>query len=359
MKSPILAMTLSLSALSAPVIPAVACTGLTLKSADGAIVPARTVEWAGSQYVSYCVVTPRGYQQQAYTHEGENGMTFKARYGYAGIACAMPQFIVDGVNEKGLCAELFFFPGAGGYPEYDSAKLNVTIGDMQLVSYLLGQCATVDEAKEAIGKVRVTALEPSGQTCHWRLTDLSGKQIVVEIVDGETHFYDCIGVLTNSPGYEWHLTNLRNYINLYPGAAPDRDFLGLKETPISGGSGLLGLPGDFTSPSRFVRVAFYQYTARQQPTAFATVCQAFQILNNFDIPVGTAWHMEEQTPDMLSATQWTVVNDITNKVIYYHTGVDGTIRAIDLKDIDFGKIKYTTRPVDDVTAQPVKKLIFN
>lgn len=339
-------------------IPAVACTGITLRPADGAVVPARTVEWAGSRYESQVVVVPRGYSQQSFTSQGQNGMIFTARHGYTGVSCALPQFIVDGVNEQGLCAELFFFPGSGSYPAYDPSKLDITIGDMQLVPYILGSCATIAEVKEAMTRLRVTPLEPSGQTCHWRFTEPGGAQVIMEITGGEVHFFDSIGVLTNSPGYEWHLTNLRNYVNLFPGAAPSHPFLGLELTPISGGSGMLGLPGDFTSPSRFVRAAFFQYTAREQPTAFRTVCQAFQILNNFDIPIGTAWHLDEPTPDMLTATQFTTAIDLASHTLYYRTGVDSSIRSVVLSDLDLTRISYTVRPVDSRSSQPVEALSF-
>ena len=93
-------------------------------------------------------------------------------------------------------------------------------------------------------------------------------------------------MLTNSPGFEWQLTNLNNYVNLFPGTAPAQD---LGTTPLKSfgaGSGFLGIPGDVTPPSRFVRAAFYQSTAPLQDSAEKTVLQGFQILNNFDIPVG-------------------------------------------------------------------------
>lgn len=349
------ATTLSiLGAVKAP-----ACTGLTLRAADGSIVAARTVEWAGSTYESQAVAVPRDYAQQSYTHQGQNGMTFKARYGYVGLSTALPQFIVDGLNEEGLCAELFFFPGSGSYPELDETKLDRTIGDMQLVSFLLGECKNIGEVKEAMSTVRVTALEPAGATCHWRITESSGKQIIIEIIDGEVRYHDSIGVLTNSPSYDWHLTNLRNYVNLHSGAAPSHQFDGMELTPISGGSGLLGLPGDFTSPSRFIRVAFYQDCAPQQPTAVKAMEQAMVILNNFDIPIGTAWPKgDPNIPDMHTSTQWTVATDVTGRKIYYHTGVNHHIRCIDVAAIDFAKQPYKVIQLDNVSSEPVEPVTF-
>lgn len=102
-------------------------------------------------------------------------------------------------------------------------------------------------------------------------------------------------MLTNSPGFEWHLANLNNYVNLLPGSVDNKEWNGQTLAPFGGGSGMLGLPGDVTPPSRFVRAAFFQMTAPRQATAEKAVRQAFQILNNFDIPIGMQF-AEGQTP---------------------------------------------------------------
>ena len=176
---------------------------------------------------------------------------------------------------------------------------------------------------------------------------------MLEIVDGEPRFFENpVGVLTNAPGFEWQLTNLNNYVNLYPGTAPDRDLGGFTLRPTGGNSGFLGLPGDATPPSRFVRAAFYRATAPQRATAFDAVLQCFHLLNNFDIPVGIE-HPEGETPNIPSATQWTSVIDLTHGKVYYKTAYDNSIRCIDLHTVDFSKVRYAARPLDEVQRQPV------
>ena len=97
------------------------------------------------------------------------------------------------------------------------------------MAWLLGECRTVDEVKEAVGRVRVVAVDPRASTVHWRFTDTSGRQLVLEIIDGRPVFYEnALGVLTNSPGFEWQLTNLNNYVNLYPGSAPGQELGALR-----------------------------------------------------------------------------------------------------------------------------------
>ena len=151
--------------------PATACTGITLKSKDGTTIVARTIEWGGSNLNSQYVIVPRGYTAQSYTPEGINGMKFTARYGYVGLAVEQKEFIAEGVNEAGLPAGLFYFPSYGKYEDYNASEKENTISDLQLVSWILGNCATLDEVKEAVKSVHVVNIDPRSSTVHWRFTD--------------------------------------------------------------------------------------------------------------------------------------------------------------------------------------------
>ncbi len=338
-----------------------ACTGITLKSADGATVLARTIEWGGSDLNSCYVVVPRGYEQQAYVTGGKKeGMKFKARYGYVGVAVEMADFVAEGLNEAGLSAGLFYFPNYGSYEAYDPAQKDSSISDLQLVPWLLGAFKTVDEVEEGLRGVHVVSSDPRASTVHWRIADASGRQIVLEIVEGKFCFYENqLGVLTNSPGFEWQLTNLNNYVNLYPGGAEKKTLGEMTLSAFGAGSGFLGLPGDVTPPSRFVRAALYQTSSPVQPTARKTVLQAFQILNNFDIPVGIEFADGKVPVDIPSATQWTSATDVRNLVFYYRSMYNSTIRSIDLKTIDFGKVRYRSMPIDQVKEQPIVPVVLD
>ena len=92
-----------------------ACTGISLTAADGSRIVARTVEWAATPMQCGYVVAPRGHQHQSYTPTGENGLKYKSLYGYVGIYTEYEPFVVEGVNEAGLSAGLFFFPQYGEY----------------------------------------------------------------------------------------------------------------------------------------------------------------------------------------------------------------------------------------------------
>ena len=319
--------------LAMTVTPADACTGITLKSKDGQTVVARTIEWGGSDLNSQYVIVPRGYKQQSFLPGGAtDGMTFTARHGYVGLSVEQEQFVAEGLNEAGLSA--------------------------QLAAYILGECATIEEVKEAVKRVHVVQIDPRASTVHWRFTDPTGRQVVLEIVEGgQLRFYENpLGVLTNSPDLPWHLTNLNNYVNLFPGPAPARQLGSMELKQFGAGSGFLGLPGDVTPPSRFVRAAFYQATAPQQATAKEAVLQGFQILNNFDIPVGIEFADAKVPTDIPSATQWTSATDMAGHRIYFRTMYDSRIRCIDLDGIDFTKTAYRAVPMDLVKEQPVEMI---
>lgn len=334
-----------------------ACTGITLKSKNDTTIVARTIEWGGSDLNSQYVIVPRGYAERSYTPEGINGMPYTARYGYVGLAVEQKEFIAEGLNEAGLSAGLFYFPQYGEYEKYDPEQKQTSISDLQLVPWILGTCRTVDEVKEAVCKVHVVNIDPRASTAHWRFADPSGRQLVLEITNGTPHFYENeLGVLTNSPGFEWHLTNLNNYVNLFPGTASAQKLGNANLKSFGAGSGFLGIPGDVTPPSRFVRAAFYQATAPQQATAHETVLQCFQILNNFDIPVGIEFPLGQVPANIPSATQWTSATDMNNRIIYFRTMYNSAIRSIDLRSIDFSTVTYRAVPMDDTKQQPVEKI---
>ena len=335
-----------------------ACTGISLTAGDGSRIVARTVEWAATPMQCGYVVAPRGHAHQSYTPTGENGLKYKAVYGYVGIYTEYEPFVVEGVNEAGLSAGLFFFPQYGEYAPYNKDNNSKTLCDMQFVSWVLSQFSSIDQLKSAISNIDLVTLNSKIGAVHWRIAQPDGRMVVLEVVGGVPHFYEnTLGVLTNAPGFPWHMTNLNNYINLVPGSAPDNTIMpGITLQPLGHGSGMLGLPGDFTAPSRFVRATFFQTTSPTWSTGFDTVVQAFHILNNFDIPIGSQ-HVKADIPkDLPSATQFTAVTDQKTMKFYYRTAWNSNIRCIDLNSIDFHRIKFQSHPLDDQQVQPVEVL---
>ncbi len=333
-----------------------ACTGISLTAKDGGRVMARTVEWAESSMQCGYVVAPRGHMHQSLTPTGENGLKYRALYGYVGIYTEYAPFIVEGVNEAGLSAGLFFFPKYGQYMEYDKAHNEKTLCDMQFVSWVLSRFSSIDQLKLAMEEIDLVSLDSRIGTVHWRIAEPDGKIVVLEFVDGKPYFYDNpLGVITNSPGFEWQMMNLNNYVNLRPGSAEAHEIAdGVGLRAFGGGSGMLGLPGDYTPPSRFVRAAFLQTTAPVQPTSFDSAMMAFHLLNNFDVPVGIQNPAGKAPEGLQSATQFTSVTDQASLKFYYRTVWNSNVRCIDLMNIDFARVKFQTRPLDDSKVQPIE-----
>ena len=333
-----------------------ACTGISLTAQDGGNVVARTVEWAATSMQCGYVVAPRGHRHQSFTPTGENGLKYDSRYGYVGVYTEYEPFVVEGMNETGLSAGLFFFPQYGQYAPYDSSHNEKTLCDMQFVSWVLSQFSSIDQVKEALSRIDLVTLDHKIGAVHWRIAQPDGRMVVLEVVNGVPQFYEnTLGVLTNSPGFQWHITNLNNYVNLVPGSAPDQELKkGITLSALGHGSGMHGLPGDFTAPSRFVRAAFFQTTAPVASDSFEAVVQAFHILNNFDIPIGVQDKKGELPEGLQSATQVTTATDQSCLRFYYRTAWNSNIRCIDLKDIDFDTVSFQSRPLDQTQKQPVE-----
>ena len=329
------------------------CTGISLNSADGANIVARTVEWANGESPSDYLIVPQGFERQSMLPDGtRTGMKYTALYGYVGLASE--DYVIEGLNEAGLSAGLFYFPKYGSYPRYDANDKENTISDTEFVAWILGNFETVDDVISALSIVNVVSTDSRAENLHWRVADKYGRQIVIEYIDGLPMVYDNnLGVLTNSPGYPWHITNLNNYINLHPGTTEAHQFGDITLNPIGHGSGMLGLPGDVTPPSRFVRAAFYQTSAPTMTTAQQAVEQAFIILEAMTIPIGIQFDDKTKIPNIPTATQWTSVTDMTNNKLYYTTMYNPIIRKFDLNEIDFSSVQYQKHPLDVIKTRPV------
>ncbi len=346
-----------------------ACTGITIKNNEN-IVQARTIEYGEENLKSHLIISPRNHQYKSFLPNSKNfGLTWKAKYGYVGISVINENFIGEGINEAGLNAGLFYFPYYGSLDSFTKAGEKKSLADMQLVSWILSNFSTVEEVKKAIKKIKVVpiAYQPDGQplpTAHWRVSDKTGENIVIEIVEnGKINIYDNkIGVLTNSPDYDWQVKNLNNYVNLYTGNAKSYKVNDTEIFSFGAGTGFLGLPGDITPPSRFVRAFFYLNSLVPVETNEERVHQAFQVMNNFDIPIGTEYpkeHYDKIPKDLPGATQWTAVSDLNNRNFYYKTMFNGTIRKIDLNKINFSSIKFEKLPLDKESENGIVELKIN
>jgi len=321
---------------------AFACTGITIKSTDGSVVFARTLEF-GVDLHSAVLVIPRGAKYVGSTPSGAAGLTWTSKYAVVGAnAFGMP-VTLDGLNENGLHVGLFYFPGFAKYHEVTAANVGKSLAPWELGVYLLGNCADVKEATAAAERVVVGPVVQKDMgfvpPVHYICTDAAGNSIVIEYVDGRTKIHaNPLGVMTNSPTFDWHLTNLANYVNMSDKNVGKLDLAGHKIQALGQGSGMLGLPGDFTPPSRFVRAVAFSKSALPAADARAGVLQAFHILNQFDIPKGSARDVEHGVASA-DYTIWTAAADLKNLRYHFRTYDNSAIRVVDLKSFDLDALQ--------------------
>jgi choloylglycine hydrolase len=252
-----------------------ACTGIRLTAQDGAVVFGRTQEWGTFDLRSRVAIIPRGHALQTTMPDGQNGIGWTTRYGTVGLDVLERDVLVDGMNERGLTVNLFYHEGFAEYGPYDPAAAADSIPILALAPYLLTTLATVEEVRARLGEIRVVGVfeESIGGVppLHMMVNDAAGNSIVVEFRGGVTTIHDApLGVITNGPNYDWHINNLLNYANVDV-PLPHRTVEDLKSMSFGAGSRLYGLPGDLTSPSRFLRAAAYASTARETADGMETM----------------------------------------------------------------------------------------
>jgi choloylglycine hydrolase len=350
---------LSLIGLTAGAMPAQACTNFLLKAADGSPVSGRTLEYA-LEVPSDVVVVPRNYDYVGTRPADAPNVKWTSRYGIVGVMSFGQPFVSDGMNEKGLAGGALYFPGYVGYTAPKDAGTRTALAPWEFLTWVLTNFATVEEVKAALQQAAIIDL-PAPMVnftlpFHFPIHDASGASIVIEPVDGKFKVYDNpLGVLTNSPSFDWHLANVRNYVKISPVDAPSLNIAGQTFTPFGQGSGLLGIPGDPTPPSRFIRALGYVASAKQQADGPATVRVAEHILNSFDIPAG--FISTDAKGDDLEFTQWTSIADLRARKYYIKSYEDQVLRVIDLTSFDLDVKALRVAPFKP--NQPPLALEFN
>lgn len=325
------------------------CTGISIKSNENAYLQARTIEYGESNLNSKLIIVPKNHSfNSLLPNTKETGISWKSKYNFVGISVINERFIAEGLNETGLNAGFFYFPNYGSLEKYNKKYKSKSLVDLQLVSYILSNFKSVEEVKQNIKNLKIVNIAYDKDnnalpTAHFRVADSTGANIVIEIIEnGKIMIYENkVGVITNSPDYPWHIKNLNNYVNLRAGNANNFNVNNQEISSFGAGTAALGLPGDITPPSRFVRAFFYLKTMPKLNTK-DSIFTAFHILNNFDIPIGVEFsneHKEYIPKDILSATQWSSLSDLSNLEFYYKTMNDFSIKRVDLKNINFKEYK--------------------
>ena len=281
---------------------------------------------------------------------GGSGETL--RYACAGTGLLLPQnpVLYEGLNEQGLMGGQLYYRSFAAYPDGPNTGKR-PVQPPFLLLHLLGQCATVEEAVRCLEEEICLANVPflgAVPPLHWSLSDRTGETVVVEPDADGLHIYrNTIGVMTNSPGYPWHRTNLLNYPQLRPLDYGELAWGGERLEPCFSGSGAQGLPGDWSSPSRFVRLAFLKTYGVKGATESAGVGAMFRLLQSAAFPLGMVRVPQPESPGSLKGdvlpydyTVYTAVACAESLRFYWTTYENQRIQFVDLSTL-----RHQTRPV--------------
>lgn len=347
-----------------PIGQAVACSDFQIEAIDGSIVIGHVMDFHLETNAAVTVYQ-RGERLSSSSPGGKKGYEWTSKYGFVGInAFGNKRYVGSGLNETGLAAGFLWLQETGYQTVKDSeATQALTIFDM--CSWLLGSFASTAEVKEGIKGVRVWGeVAPEINMVpplHVAVHDALGNNLVIEFIEGQVKLHDNpIGVLTNSPPFDWHIMNLRSYINLTNMEVKPMDIAGVTIKSTGYGSGLIGIPGSWSSPSRFVRIVLFTHFATPTKDALEGVTLAVHILNTVDTPRGPIREKEGES-FVDNYTQWASIQDLTNKVLYFRDYRNMGLRAIDLKKIDFksqAKAKLLPIASEDYGVVDVTERLF-
>jgi choloylglycine hydrolase len=318
-----------------------ACTSFMLTAKDGSRLYGRTMEF-GVDMKAQVTLLPRGLAMAGSLPDAEQGKRWTSRYAALGFNGFGLPILVDGFNEKGLAGGMLFFPGSAKFVPAKDAPKAKAIASWEFLSWALTRFASVAEVKQAVaaGDVVITdtvqvdlGIAPP---LHYTLHDATGASIVIEPVDGRLVVTDNpYTVLTNAPDIGWQQTNLRNYTTITPEFPKPAKVMGQTLVPFSTGSGMRGLPGDQSSPSRYVQAVALVATLTTPATARDNVQSAEHILNHFDLADGsTGEYSGIKGQGGFELTYWTAISDFSNQRFYFKTYENQQLRYVDMKDFD-------------------------
>lgn len=319
-------------------------------------------------YEEQVVITPRKYAFQFHNEQG-----YSSHYAIIGMAYVQDNYPLyyDATNEMGLSVAGLNFPGnAMFYPSGEGAH---NIATFELIPWILGKCKSAREAKQLLEATNITdvdfSLKLTAAPLHWMISDRE-QSIVVESTKAGLKIYDNpIGVLTNNPPFDYQMTNLSNYVNLTAGIPMNRfleelsiqtDSKGLysnephsdglySKSLYSKGLGAFGLPGDWSSASRFVRAAFVKVNSICGSLEEESVSQFFHILGTVEEPEGCL-RLEEGTCHI---TMYTSCCNTDLGIYYYTTYGNRQISAVDMRKEDLDGCELVCFPL--TKAQQIKR----
>ena len=307
------------------------CTAATYKAGDAYF--GRTLDYEFS-YGDEITITPRNYEFH-FRHTKD----IKSHYAIIGMAHIAENYPLyyDAINEMGVGIAGLNFVGNAVYPEPSEDK--TCVAQFELIPWILCQCKSVEEARKLLcgASIVCTSFSEKLQSAqlHWIIADKNSSIVVESTADG-MHIYDNpVGVLTNNPPFPTQMFNLNNYMNLSPKQPENKFSESLELNAYSRGMGAMGLPGDLSSASRFVRVTFTKMNSISNSNEADAVGQFFHILGSVDQQRGCC----EVTDGKYEITIYTSCCNLDKGIYYYTTYSNHQITAVDMHNEDLEKSK--------------------
>lgn len=302
------------------------CTGVRFTSTDGQMYFGRNLDWC-EEYGQKVTVAPKGYVAQ-YSFIPDEAAKH-ATIGTAIIVDAFPLYFDCG-NDAGLACAGLNFPGFAQF-EKDAVSDKTNIAAYEFPYWVCSTFSTVDQVEAALKDVAIVGKAPSGYEVallHWVIGDAKRSIVVEYMPDGMHVFHDEVDVLTNQPTFDWHMQNLRNYMNCESRYVPEVTWDAHKIEPFGSGATMRGIPGDYASPSRFVKAAYLNANYPKKGSEAENVSRMFHTMSNVAMIDGAA----QMGNGAYEITLYTGCFSAKTQNYYHSTYDDPTIRFARLSD---------------------------
>lgn len=294
-------------------------------------------------YGESVVITPRNYVFQMRCEK-----TLASHYamiGMAAVADGYPLYF-EATNEMGVSMAGLNFPGNAVYGEITEGKEN--IAPFELIPWVLGQCANMEEVKKLLENLQLAAINFSEglplSPLHWMISDKTCSIVVESVKEGLKVYENPFEVLTNNPTFDYHVMNMNNYMGLHVGPAKNAFDETLSLQNYSLGMGAIGLPGDYSSASRFVRAFFVKENSVAERDEASSVNQFFHILDAVAMPKGCVW-----TKNGYEYTRYSSCCNANKGIYYYKTYDDFAIKSVSMQDVDLEGRNILTYKVEGLS----------
>lgn len=279
-------------------------------------------------YGESVVITPRNYE---FKMRCVNSLTTHyAMIGMATVVNNVPLYY-EATNEFGLSMAGLNFPGNACY--YDVQNDRDNVAPFEFIPWILGQCKNINEVKECLNRMNLVNINFSEQLplspLHWIISDVNCSIVVESVKEGLKIYDNPFEVLTNNPTFDYHCMNMNNYMGLTVGPANNELNKNIQMNNYSLGMGAIGLPGDFSSASRFVRATFVKENSVSKEDENSSVNQFFHILSSVAMPKGCVW-----TPHGFEYTRYSSCCNVNKGIYYYKTYDNFEIQSICMHDFD-------------------------